>query len=121
MNNNNNSRLNFKSNAIKTLQDENSVHFEHVNPGTFINVLEDDIIYRVVYDHDAQERNKKDYLFPEFQHDINTDHETEVPTCINHTINNYENTVSTEPYLLTPPIDYNLSCTDFDIDDSYES
>ena len=40
---------------------------------------------------------------------------------MNHAINNDEDAVSTDPYLLTPPIDDDFSCADFNIDDSFES
>ena len=119
--NNNNSRHNLKSNAIKNPQDKNFIPFENVDHDTFINVQEEDIIYHIIDEHDAQEWHNQDYPFTEFQRDINSHDEKEAHAYMNNTINNGEDAVCAEPCLLNPPIDHDFSCADFDIDYSYES
>ena len=53
--NNNNNRHNSKSNTIRTLQDDNFIRFENVDPDAFVNVLEDDVVCQIIDYHDTQE------------------------------------------------------------------
>ena len=53
--NNNNNRCNSKSITIRTLQDDNFIPFYNVDPDTFINALEDEIVDHIIDDHDFQE------------------------------------------------------------------
>ena len=50
----NNTCHNSKSDIIRNLEDGNFIPFENIDPYTFINVLEDDVVYRVIDDHDSQ-------------------------------------------------------------------
>ena len=53
--NNNNNRCNSTSNTIRTLQDDNFISLENIDPDTFINALQEDIVYHLIDDHDSRE------------------------------------------------------------------
>ena len=55
--------------------------------------------------------------YPELQHESDSYDETVTLAHNNHTINNDEDFVSTDPCFLTPPIDYDFSCADFNADE----
>ena len=55
------------------------------------------------------------------EHYNNSDDDTEVPAHRDHMINNDEDALSNDPFLLTSPINHDFSYAEFDIDDVYDS
>ena len=104
---NNNDKHITPSNIARTLQDDNFIPFENIDHDAFIN--------------DDNERPMKGCPSPELQHDSDSDDESKILACMNFTINNNEDSIYTEIYLLSPSIDYDCSCADFPVDELSDS
>ena len=99
--------------------------FENVDPDAFINVLEEDAVYHIIDDDDDHDDDhewpEKEWPPPETQPYSDSDDETEVPSYVNYTINNDEDSVNTEPYLLISPIDNGFTRAEFITEDMSDS